>query len=95
MEALIRQWAPTGSSRSSATSPKERLGVDPAWVKQHRDSGGQRIDHFFHLAAIYDMTADDETNEAMERRRHPARRPAGRRAAGRLPASGQLGRGGR
>ena len=39
----------------------DRLGVDPAWLAEHR--GG--IEHFFHLAAIYDMTADDATNEAM------------------------------
>ncbi len=31
------------------------------WVTEHRGS----IDHFFHLAAIYDMTADDETNEQL------------------------------
>ncbi len=31
---------------------KERLGVD---------GFGERIDHFFHLAAIYDMAADEET----------------------------------
>src|SRR4051794_2628607 len=37
------------------------LGVDPAWVGEHR---GQ-VDHFFHLAAIYDMTADDATNETL------------------------------
>ncbi len=37
------------------------LGVDAAWVEEHRG----RIDHFFHLAAIYDMTADDATNESM------------------------------
>jgi len=39
----------------------ERLGVDDAWVDDHRGD----IDHFFHLAAIYDMTADDAANEAM------------------------------
>ena len=39
----------------------DRLGVDEAWVDEHR--GG--IDHLFHLAAIYDLTADDEANEAM------------------------------
>ena len=37
------------------------LGVDPEWVESHR---GQ-IEHFFHLAAIYDMTATDEMNESM------------------------------
>jgi NAD(P)-dependent dehydrogenase (short-subunit alcohol dehydrogenase family) len=38
---------------------QERLGVDEAWIDEHRG----KIDHFFHLAAIYDMTADDEVNE--------------------------------
>jgi NAD(P)-dependent dehydrogenase (short-subunit alcohol dehydrogenase family) len=38
---------------------QERLGVDHAWIDEHRG----KIDHFFHLAAVYDMTADDETNE--------------------------------
>jgi len=37
------------------------LGVDPAWVEEHR---GQ-VQHFFHLAAIYDMTADDATNQRL------------------------------
>jgi thioester reductase-like protein len=35
--------------------------VDPGWVDAHR--GG--IDHVFHLAAIYDMTAGEEVNERM------------------------------
>ncbi|MCW2991364.1 MAG: family oxidoreductase, partial [Solirubrobacterales bacterium] len=35
------------------------LGVDAAWIEEHK---GQ-IGHFFHLAAIYDMTASDESNE--------------------------------
>lgn len=35
---------------------KRKLGVRPAWVKQHAG----RIDHVFHLAAIYDMKADAE-----------------------------------
>ncbi len=39
----------------------DRLGLDEAWVTEHRG----RIDHFFHLAAIYDMTADDAMNEAL------------------------------
>jgi len=37
------------------------LGVDPAWVEAHR---GQ-VDHLFHLAAIYDMTAGDDVNERL------------------------------
>ncbi|MDX6657737.1 MAG: hypothetical protein QOH62_2530, partial [Solirubrobacteraceae bacterium] len=39
------------------TEPK--LGVDQAWIDEHKGD----IDHFFHLAAVYDMTADDEANE--------------------------------
>jgi NAD(P)-dependent dehydrogenase (short-subunit alcohol dehydrogenase family) len=37
---------------------KARLGIDEAAVA---DLTGN-VDHFFHLAAIYDMTADDEAN---------------------------------
>ncbi len=37
----------------------ERLGVEQSWIDEHR--GG--IEHFFHLAAVYDMTAEDEDNE--------------------------------
>jgi NAD(P)-dependent dehydrogenase (short-subunit alcohol dehydrogenase family) len=37
----------------------ERLGVDPAWIDEHRGT----IEHVFHLAAAYDMTADAEVNE--------------------------------
>ncbi|HEY6935428.1 MAG TPA: SDR family oxidoreductase [Marmoricola sp.] len=40
---------------------EDRLGLDPRWIAAHVGS----IDHFFHLAAIYDMTADDETNERL------------------------------
>jgi NAD(P)-dependent dehydrogenase (short-subunit alcohol dehydrogenase family) len=37
------------------------LGVDADWVAEHQG----KIDHFFHLAAIYDMTASDEQNETL------------------------------
>jgi NAD(P)-dependent dehydrogenase (short-subunit alcohol dehydrogenase family) len=37
------------------------LGVDPGWVDAH--AGG--IEHFFHLAAIYDMTVGEERNEQL------------------------------
>ncbi len=61
LETLLKRW---GSSRvvpvvGDLSQPG--LGVDDAWVAEHRGS----IDHFFHLAAIYDMTADDATNELM------------------------------
>ena len=37
------------------------LGVPEAWIEQHRG----KVDHFFHLAAIYDMTVSDERNEVL------------------------------
>ena len=37
------------------------LGIDPAWIAEHR---GQ-VEHMFHLAAIYDMTASEERNEQL------------------------------
>jgi len=61
MEALVKRW---GSSRVVPVVgdlAQPGLGVDDAWVAEHAGS----VDHFFHLAAIYDMTADDETNETM------------------------------
>ena len=41
------------------TSPL--LGVDPSWIDEHR----QEIRHFFHLAALYDMTASAERNDTL------------------------------
>jgi NAD(P)-dependent dehydrogenase (short-subunit alcohol dehydrogenase family) len=61
MEALIARW---GSSRVTPVVgdlSEENLGVDPAWIAEHAG----KVDHFFHVAAIYDMTADDATNETM------------------------------
>jgi NAD(P)-dependent dehydrogenase (short-subunit alcohol dehydrogenase family) len=40
---------------------KERLGLDPAWIDEHRGA----IDHFFHLAAMYDMAAGEDANERL------------------------------
>jgi thioester reductase-like protein len=40
---------------------KPGLGLDEAWVAEHRGT----IDHFFHLAAIYDMTASLERNQQL------------------------------
>ncbi len=36
---------------------KPKLGVKAAWIKSHAG----KIDHFFHLAAIYDLEADAES----------------------------------
>jgi NAD(P)-dependent dehydrogenase (short-subunit alcohol dehydrogenase family) len=57
---LVERWE--GGERVTAVVgdlTQERLGVEQAWVDEHKGA----IDHFFHVAAIYDMTADDEVNE--------------------------------
>lgn len=62
LDALIAQWG--GSSRLVPVVGdlrSDQLGVDPGWIDEHRGS----IDHFFHLAAIYDMTASEELNETL------------------------------
>ncbi len=63
LDALItQQWG--GSSRLIPVVGDlraDQLGVDPEWIAQHRGA----IDHFFHLAAIYDMTASEELNETL------------------------------
>jgi NAD(P)-dependent dehydrogenase (short-subunit alcohol dehydrogenase family) len=63
LDALITQkWG--GSSRLVPVVGDLRadvLGVDPEWIAEQRG----KIDHFFHLAAIYDMTASDELNETL------------------------------
>ncbi|GEP32805.1 short chain dehydrogenase [Nocardioides szechwanensis] len=61
MEALLTKWGSGRVTPVVGDLGEQALGVDPAWVKEH----GGTIDHFFHLAAIYDMTADDATNETM------------------------------
>ncbi|WP_435769237.1 SDR family oxidoreductase [Nocardioides sp. SYSU DS0651] len=61
MEALIRGWGSTRVQPVVGDLAAPGLGVDPAWVEEHAGS----VDHFFHLAAIYDMTADDATNEEL------------------------------
>ncbi len=62
VERLIDQW---GHPDRITTVPGDledaALGVDPAWVAEHTGT----IDHFFHLAAVYDMTAQDERNESL------------------------------
>src|SRR3954454_16466858 len=61
MEKLIEVWDTDRVVPVVGDLGSDRLGVDGAWVDEHR--GG--VDHFFHLAAIYDMTADEEANEAL------------------------------
>ena len=69
LEALIERW----ERRDGASSvrdrivpvigdlTKPRLGVSDEQVSELEG----KVDHFFHLAAIYDMTAEDEVNERL------------------------------
>lgn len=62
LDALITLWG--DSSRLVPVVGDLRanqLGVDPDWIADNVD----KIDHFFHLAAIYDMTASDAMNEEL------------------------------
>jgi NAD(P)-dependent dehydrogenase (short-subunit alcohol dehydrogenase family) len=57
---LIERWL--GGDRVTPVVgdlTEERLGVDQAWIDEHQG----KIEHFFHLAAVYDMTAADDANE--------------------------------
>ena len=61
LDALIERWGPAARERIKPVVGdlgQPMLGVDPG-------SLGGKVDHFFHLAAIYDMTADDERNEQL------------------------------
>jgi NAD(P)-dependent dehydrogenase (short-subunit alcohol dehydrogenase family) len=61
MEAMIRGWATDRVVPVVGDLGSPALGVDEETVARLRGS----IDHFFHLAAIYDMTADDATNQVL------------------------------
>src|SRR6188472_90671 len=64
LDDLVARWGPEAGERVRPVVgdlQSERLGVDEAWIDAHR--GG--IDHVFHLAALYDMTAPDELNERL------------------------------
>ncbi|MEA2307454.1 MAG: hypothetical protein QOH43_4734 [Solirubrobacteraceae bacterium] len=65
LQELMEGWEPGAAGTrvkpvvGDLTQPG--LGVDPGWIDAHE---GQ-IDHFFHLAAAYDMTASEERNEQL------------------------------
>jgi NAD(P)-dependent dehydrogenase (short-subunit alcohol dehydrogenase family) len=62
LDRLIEDWPGAGRVHPVAGDLTEPLlGVDPAWIAEHRGA----IDHVFHLAAIYDMTADADRNERL------------------------------
>lgn len=59
VDELREYW---GASKNQIIAIKgdlrdKKLGVSSAWIKKHAGS----IDHFMHLAAIYDITADAES----------------------------------
>ena len=59
LRALIEGWGASERVRPVVGDlARPRLGVAPERVAELEG----RIDHFFHLAAVYDMTADDEAN---------------------------------
>ncbi|HVP02463.1 MAG TPA: SDR family oxidoreductase [Solirubrobacteraceae bacterium] len=62
LDALIERWGAQGRVHpvvGDLAAPM--LGIDEAWIDEHRG----KIDHVFHLAAIYDMTAPEERNEIL------------------------------
>lgn len=61
LEALVEEWGTDRVVPVVGDLGETDLGVDPAWVAER---AGQ-VAHFFHLAAVYDMTADDDLNEQM------------------------------
>src|SRR4051812_48697058 len=75
---LLRRWGnPTRVTAVSGDLTEPGLGVDADWVARHRGT----VEHFFHVAALYDMTASDELNEQLN--------VGGTRSA--LELAGQLG----
>ena len=59
---LLRSWGnPSRVTPVTGDLTRPGLGVARTWVREHRGS----IDHFFHVAALYDMTASDELNEQL------------------------------
>ncbi len=66
LEALIEDWVAAGLEGGRVTPVigdlgEPDLGISQQWISTHADE----IDHFFHLAAIYDMTASEAMNETM------------------------------
>jgi thioester reductase-like protein len=69
LDELTERWgqapgsngAPGRIKRVVGDLGEPRLGMSDADIEALKG----KIDHFFHLAAIYDMTADDERNEAL------------------------------
>ena len=73
----------SASSRSEATCRSPRSASPRAGSRPTR----AQIDHFFHLAAIYDMTADEERNRDRQRRGHAPRGRGRQRARARAAST--------
>ena len=62
LDALIERWGrPERITKVVGDLRQPRLGLSDERIEELRG----RIDHVFHLAAIYDMTAPDEVNEQL------------------------------
>jgi thioester reductase-like protein len=64
LDALIERWGPDAKDRIKPVVGdigEARLGVSDEDAERLKGD----VDHVFHLAAIYDMTADDERNEKL------------------------------
>jgi len=61
LDALIERWGAGDRVKPVVGDLSEPL----LGVSEEDRKALAGVDHFFHLAAIYDMTADDETNETM------------------------------
>src|SRR3954452_11171186 len=69
LDKLVDRWA-TERAAQNGTAVRERIKPvvgdlnEPRMGVSDQDRAALKgnVDHFFHLAAVYDMTADDETN---------------------------------
>ncbi len=61
LERLIEEWGTDRVTPVIGDLGEPDLGLSHQWITAHTGD----IEHFFHLAAIYDMTASDEMNETM------------------------------
>ena len=92
IHVLVRPGSTGEARRDRRAARRRRAGSRPSHGDLEQPLLGARgravaalrgnVDHFFHLAAIYDMTAD-EAQRAAQRRRHAARRRPRQRARGR------------
>jgi NAD(P)-dependent dehydrogenase (short-subunit alcohol dehydrogenase family) len=62
LDALLARWPEADRVKPVVGDLQHpNLGHDDAWIEEHRGT----IEHVFHLAAIYDMTAPEDINERL------------------------------